>query len=134
MPKFSKKSLECLNSSSPELQKLFRTVIKKYDCSIICGHRSKEEQAQHFKEGTTKVKYSKHNDFPSQAVDVTPYPIPKDWGANDWKERAKFYHFAGYVKAKAERLNISIRWGGDWNGNNTFSDQTFDDLVHFELN
>ena len=30
-------------------------------------------------------------------------------------------------------MNIKLRWGGDWNDNKDFSDQTFDDLVHFEL-
>ena len=32
----------------------------------------------------------------------------------------------------AAGLDIEIRWGGDWDGDNEFTDQSFDDLVHFE--
>jgi hypothetical protein len=60
------------------------------------------------------------------AVDVAPYPI-------DWEDTKRFYHFAGFVQATAKQLNIPIIWGGDWNNNNNFKDQTFNDLVHFEL-
>lgn len=133
MPKFSQISNDRLKTCAPELQRLFAEVIKTYDCTIICGYRTAAEQAEHLKNGKTKVKQSKHNEQPAQAIDVSPYPIPENWGAINFKERARFYHFAGYVKGIAETLKIPIRWGGDWNGNNKFSDQTFDDLVHFEL-
>jgi peptidoglycan L-alanyl-D-glutamate endopeptidase CwlK len=46
---------------------------------------------------------------------------------------ARFYYLAGMVKERARNLNISIRWGGDWDGDYRFFDQTFYDLVHFEL-
>ncbi len=133
MPHFSTTSKKRLETCSPELQQLFHEVIKTYDCTIICGHRTEAEQEKLLKSGKTKVKFSKHNKNPALAVDVSPYSIPKNWGAVNFKERAKFYHFAGYVKGIAETLKIPVRWGGDWNGNNDFSDQTFDDLVHYEL-
>ena len=41
--------------------------------------------------------------------------------------------FAGYVQGVAEQLGIKIRWGGDWDSDFDFKDQTFNDLVHFEL-
>ncbi len=44
----------------------------------------------------------------------------------------QFYHFAGYVEGTADAHRIPIRWGGDWDRDHCLSDQTFDDLVHFE--
>jgi len=101
---------------------------KNYDCSILQGWRSNEEQEELFKAGRSKLraKQSKHNYHPSFAVDVAPYPV-------DWENKERFYHFAGYVKGVADTIGIKIRWGGDWNNNNSFDDQTFDDLPHFEL-
>jgi hypothetical protein len=30
-------------------------------------------------------------------------------------------------------MGIGLRWGGDWDSDKDFSDQNFDDLVHWEL-
>jgi hypothetical protein len=128
MPKFGNSSATRLATCHPDLQKLFNEVIKNYDCTILQGHRSKEEQDEFFRTGRSKVQYpnSKHNSSPSMAVDVVPYPI--DW--NDWN---RFYHFAGYVKGVADSLGIRIRSGIDWDGDNDFNDNTFNDAPHFEL-
>jgi peptidoglycan L-alanyl-D-glutamate endopeptidase CwlK len=133
MPRFSSSSLGNLTTCHPYLQLLFNTVIKEYDCKVLEGHRSPERQQELLKQGATKVKFSNHNYKPSLAVDVSPYPIPNKWGEKDFKELAKFYHFAGFVKGVAFKLGIDIRWGGDWDGDKDFNDQSFDDLVHFEL-
>lgn len=133
--KYSKKSQRELNTCAPELVFLFTFVLRCYDHTILEGTRSDSKQQDLFKAGRSKKKTgkSKHNIIPSQAVDVSPYPIPKDWGVSDPKELAKFYHFAGYVKACALMLGINIRWGGDWDSDNKFTDQSFDDLAHYEL-
>jgi len=133
MPSFSKKSDNKLKTCDIRLQLLFNQVVRNYDCSILEGHRSKERQKELYNDKKTKVKHSKHNESPSLAVDVSPYPIPDNWGDGNDKEKAKFYHFAGFVKGYAISNNIKIRWGGDWDSDNNFNDQTFDDLVHFEL-
>ncbi|MFI3241232.1 MAG: M15 family metallopeptidase [Alphaproteobacteria bacterium] len=133
MAEYSKTSKERLATCHESLAWLFTVVVQNYDCSILEGYRTPERQAELLAKGKSKVKDGKHNSFPSNAVDVSPYPIPKNWGVGDNLELAKFYHFAGYVKATADSLGVKIRWGGDWNGNNDFSDQTFNDLVHFEL-
>ena len=135
MSKFSSKSLKLLDTCDTQLQFIFKEVIKHYDCTVLYGYRSKEEQDELFRLGRSKLEggKSKHNKNPSLAVDVSPYPIPDNWGDKNWKERAKFYHFAGYVKAIADKMNIKIRWGGDWSSNNDFDDQSWDDLVHFEI-
>lgn len=128
MARFSEKSLERLKTCHPDLQILFKSVVEKYDCSILEGHRGQQRQDDLLAEGRTKVEFpnSKHNSLPSMAVDVAPYPV-------DWNTKERFYHFAGYVLAVARTMGIKIRWGGDWDGDLTFKDQTFHDLPHFEL-
>ena len=133
MPHFGHSSQSKLDTCHPELISVFNEVIKSVDCSILEGNRSMERQKMLFREGSSKTLGSKHLAQPSLAVDVSPYPTPEDWGEYDSKALAEFYYFAGYVKAIADGLNIKIRWGGDWDGDSVFTDQTFDDLVHFEL-
>jgi peptidoglycan L-alanyl-D-glutamate endopeptidase CwlK len=98
------------------------------DFTVVCGHRSEELQNKAFKEGRSKLEwpYSKHNRTPSLAVDIAPYPI-------DWNDKERFYFLAGVMKAMAYKHDIGIRWGGDWKGDNDFKNNSFNDLVHFEL-
>ncbi|WP_018694422.1 M15 family metallopeptidase [Algicola sagamiensis] len=134
MPKFSIRSQERLNTCHPDLQLVFEEVVKVFDCSILCGHRDEQDQNQVFLEGKSQLKFpkSKHNTLPSMAVDVVPYPI-------DWKNKQRFYYFAGTVMGIAQHLYESgkithlIRWGGDWDRDTKTDDQTFMDLPHFEL-
>ena len=128
MPKFSESSEKRLATCHPKLRELFQEVVKGYDCTVLCGFRGQDEQDSAFEKGTSKVKWpeSKHNNFPSLAVDVAPYPI-------DWKDTNRFYHFAGYVRAVAERLGIKVRQGVDWNGNLDFKDESFFDGPHVEI-
>ena len=125
---FSHKSLTNLATCHDDLQILFQEIIKCYDCTVIQGWRSNEEQNEYFRAGRSKLRggQSKHNASPSLAVDVVPYPI-------DWNDYKRFYHFSGIVKGIASSLKIPIRWGGDWDNDNNFKDQTFHDLPHFEL-
>lgn len=149
MPYYSKSSKDKLASCADSLIALFSSVIQFYDNKIIQGRRTLEEHKQNLANGKTKAEHSKHVMAISEAVDASPYPVPKDWGSLDEvlkglapydrkritdiiKERAKFYHFAGYVQGHADLLGTPVRWGGDWDSDKDFSDQTFDDLVHFE--
>jgi len=128
MAKFGKSSRKRLKTCDEKLQMLFNEVIKAFDCSILVGHRGEDDQNKAYAEGNSQLRWpkGKHNKKPSIAVDVAPYPI-------DWEDRERFSYFAGFVKGVAWRLNIPIRWGGDWDGDNDLSDNNFDDLVHFEL-
>jgi len=128
MAKFGKSSRKRLETCDEKLQMLFNEVIKAFDCSIMVGHRGEDDQNKAYAEGNSQLRWpkGKHNKKPSIAVDVAPYPI-------DWEDRERFSYFAGFVKGVAWRLNIPIRWGGDWDGDNDLSDNNFDDLVHFEL-
>ncbi len=95
---------------------------------ILEGHRSQEAQDKAFNDGNSQLKWpqGKHNRRPSVAVDVAPYPL-------DWTDVKRFYHFAGYVQGLAEMLDTRLRWGGDWDRDYNLNDQSFNDLVHFEL-
>lgn len=126
--KFSASSQSKLATCHPDLQKLFNEVIKHYDCTIVCGYRSEEEQEEARRKGNSKLSYpdSKHNQTPSLAADVVPYPI-------DWQDTKRFFHFAGFVLGVAKSLNIDIRWGGDFSSDLNFKNDSFVDMPHFEL-
>jgi peptidoglycan L-alanyl-D-glutamate endopeptidase CwlK len=125
---FSGQSKQKLESCHPELQRLFREVIKHYDCTVTCGHRNQADQEEAFRTGKSTLRFpsSKQNTIPSLAVVVVPFPI-------DWKDMKRFYHFAGFVRGVAAHMGINIRSGLDWNGNMNFKDENFHDAPHFEL-
>jgi len=131
MPKFSKASKSKLKTCHPDIQRLMNEVVKYYDCTIVDGHRDKERQDLYYAQGVSKVKYpnSRHNRYPSNAVDVAPYIKGKGLSWNT----IECYVLSGQIIEIARRLKIDIRWGGDWDSDRDLTDQTFNDLVHFEL-
>ena len=128
MPKFGNKSLEKLKTCDPRLQDILHEAIKIFDFSVLEGHRDEETQNRLVKEGKSKLEWpkSKHNPFPSKAVDIAPYPI-------NWSDKGSFYILAGIVFGIAHEKGIKLRWGGDWDGDWSRSDQTFHDLPHLEI-
>ena len=128
MPKFGRSSRARLVTCDKRLQKVFNEVIKYVDCSVLEGHRSGERQDKLFEEGKTKVKFpnGRHNLSPSNAVDVTPYPV-------DWEDRERQTLFAGFVLGIARQMGIKLRWGGDWDMDFQVMDNRFDDFPHFEV-
>ena len=137
-PVLDRQSADRLLTCDPKLQELVYRVLQGYPLKVLEGHRDKDRQNRLFKEKKTQVKWpeSKHNRDPSYAVDMAPAPVDfgdKKWGKNKAKTLARFYHFAGYVKRVADEMGIKVRWGGDWDGDGEFTDQKFDDLVHWEL-
>ena len=128
MPKFGRRSKEVLNSCDPRLREICNEVIKIYDFSILEGYRPKEVQNRLYGEGRSKLVWpeSKHNQSPSLAVDIAPYPI-------DWKDTGRFNLLAGMMFAVAHDKGIKLRWGGDWDGDFDMKDQDFNDLPHFQI-
>jgi peptidoglycan L-alanyl-D-glutamate endopeptidase CwlK len=130
MPHFSDASRLKLETCDIKLQVLFNEVVKRFDCTIIEGHRGQERQDELFNASPRRTKVpwpnSRHNSTPSKAVDVAPCPV-------DWNDRDRFHYFAGYVQGVASQLGIAVRWGGDWNDDTQVRDNSFDDLPHFEL-
>jgi peptidoglycan L-alanyl-D-glutamate endopeptidase CwlK len=128
MPRFSQFSLDNLSTCDDKLQRVFREVIRHIDCRVTDGHRTQAEQDLAYNRGHSEKKWpnSKHNQLPSKATDIVPYPV-------DWEDRERFTLFAGFVMGVASQMGIRLRWGGDWNSNFVVQDNKFDDFAHFEL-
>lgn len=116
---FGKDSLKQRETLHPDLQKVVDEVSKEVNCTILCGHRGQEDQDKAYSEGKSQLKWpkSRHNSFPSEAVDIVPYPC-------DWMNIRSFRELAIAVKEAAKRVNVEIEWGGDWK---------FVDMPHFQL-
>lgn len=123
---FGKRSETNLQGVHSDLVKVVRRALamSEIDFSVIEGLRTKERQAQLFKQGATKTLNSRH--LTGHAVDIVPYPL-------DWNDIAAFGKLAKAMFAAAKELKIPIRWGGDWNRNGRSDDETFYDGPHFEL-
>lgn len=124
--KFSQRSENNLKGVHSDLVKVVRRALQlsEIDFSVIEGLRTKERQAQLFKQGATKTLNSRH--LTGHAVDIVPYPL-------DWNNLAAFGKLAKAMFAAAKELKVAIRWGGDWNRNGRSDDETFYDGPHFEL-
>ena len=144
MPRFSQKSMSQLASCTRDLQTIFMEVVKFLDISIIEGHRTAERQHHHWEKGrklkheganyqerdswviikntdvvTHKDGYqqkSRHQQQPSVAVDVVPYP-------SMWKDENKLIELSGVVKFVQAmliadgKITTTLDNGGDlWNG------------------
>lgn len=139
--KFSKRSLQRLETCQPGLQILFNKVIKVIDCTVICGRRAKKEQNLLFDADLPRTRckwpHSKHNVLSptalSQAIDVAPYYKERPHIRWDKKSLWRWYFFNGIVRGIAEELNIPIRQGCDWDRDSYVRDQKFNDLPHTEL-
>lgn len=141
MAKFGIKSNKRLNTCHRDLRIICNEVIDYFDFSVLEGSRSYSKQREYFKAGKSKLdgvkNKSKHQSLPfSEAVDIAPYPI--DFKQIE-KSKARFYLLAGMMFQASEDLyddgiiTHKLRWGGDWDSDKVFSDQSFDDFPHFEL-
>lgn len=120
--KFGKASLERLNKCDMRLDALCKRMLERsdFDLTVTCGYRGKEEQEKAFDEGKSKAHFgqSKHNSFPSKAVDICPYPI--NWDTKD----PRWYQMVALAYDCARELNIKIRCGAFF---------SFKDFPHIEL-
>ena len=51
MPKFGKRSKENLETCSKDIQTIFNEVVKYFDCSVVAGKRTAEQQHELWKKG-----------------------------------------------------------------------------------
>lgn len=117
--KFGKKSLERLRTCHDDLQLLCHAILEDMDITVLCGYRGEQEQNEAFAKGTSKLKFpkSKHNSYPSLAVDIAPYPV-------DFNDIQSFNKMCDIAEQKAEKMGIEIRLGRDF---------SFRDYPHCEL-
>ena len=122
MHAFGRRSMERLLTCHPLLRELFERVIARpdlpLDLTVLCGHRGAVEQAEAVASGASKLHYphSRHNVFPSLAVDVAPWVD----GAVSWAWE-DYHQIAPAVKAEWALMQVegatgawSLVWGGDW--------------------
>ena len=134
MPQFGTTSKRRLETCHQDLQTIFNYVIKSFDCTVVCGHRDKKAQNKAYDDGFSKVRFpnSKHNQSPSIAVDVVPWPI-------EWDNTERMKYFAGYVMGIALMLKAygaishTLVSGLDWDNDTMLKDTTFKDHPHFQL-
>jgi len=128
MNKFSKRSQSRLDECDPRIQQIFTKVLQTIDLTVVTGFRDEETQNEMLRTGKSKLGWpqGKHNVYPSLAIDAAPYPI-------DWKDRERMTLFAGFVLGMAKEMGINLRWGGDWDRDYQVKDNSFDDLIHFEI-
>ena len=136
MPRFSQISRDRLRTCHRDLQVLFEFVIMNYDCTIVCGHRGEVAQNQAYAAGNSEKPWplSKHNKWPSLAVDAAPFEKTAiDWG------KLQSSNFAGFVMGVAEmlfaegKITHHIRSGADWDMDDDVDDTKFWDACHFEI-
>jgi len=108
MKELNQESLSNLGTCASDLQRLFMEVSKFIGCKVLCGFRDEEAQNILFKSGNSEKQFpkSKHNVFPSLAVDVVPYDEQSQYPS---RERLNF--FGGYVIGVADQLGIKLSWG-----------------------
>lgn len=118
--RFSSNSLKALKTVDAALREICNRAIAEYDFSVLCGHRNEHEQNEAYDGGYTRLKwpYSKHNSYPSRAVDLAPYPIR-------WLEPVRFVELSKVILRIAYELMIDVEWGGTWS--------RFPDLPHYQL-
>lgn len=133
MPHFSDASIRELQTCDDKLQKVLLEAIKHIDFAVICGHRGEIDQKKAFAEKRTQLDWpkSKHNVWPSRAVDIVPYH--KSAPHVDWSDKEGFIYLAGVVMGIAAYMGIKLRWGGDWDCDCDQRDEKFRDLPHFEV-
>lgn len=130
MPEFSQESKNKLRTCHPAIREAIEDAIGLIDFTVLYGHRTAEEQHRLFLEGKSRLdagRGSKHEHFPSLAVDIAPYPV-------DWQDINRFRVLAGVVMGIAYTRGITLRWGGDWDRDWDEKDEkNLRDFGHFEL-
>jgi hypothetical protein len=138
MPQFDANSQRHFQTLCPELQEILFEAIQKVKFRILEGHRNEAAQNRAFDEGRSKLRWPKgnHNKFPSDAVDV----IPESSQIGDtysWKDVVAFGRLMGYLQAIADRKEIKLRFGLDWDGDwrtvGQDPDEKFLDAPHVEV-
>ncbi len=125
---FGSNSQQKIRTLHDDLKLVVYRGIKLFDFSVTWGHRDEKTQNALYLAGSSQLPWDKstHNKIPSLGFDADPFPT-------DYNNLKRYYYMAGIFMGIASDLGIVLRWGGDWNRNNIFSDNNFNDLGHFEL-
>lgn len=133
MASYGRASMDRLQHAHPDLQRWCERLILRFDHTLVCSHRGQEEQEEAFRNGKSLVHYpfSRHNTYPSLAVDLAPFDVYA--GRIDWKAEKRFILLAGMGLQLAAEMNLPITWGGDWDNDTYMRDHEFLDFPHYQL-
>lgn len=134
VPKFSSRSLKARAELHPLLQKLADEAIKTFDFVIVDASRNRAQQEAAVAGGFSKVHFgnSAHNWKPAVAMDLYPFPIPKNMDTKAYRAQLRKLQIE-VIKPAAARLGIPIRQGIDFNRDGNLTNDKFVDLPHVEL-
>lgn len=130
---YSQRSIDRLTSCHPDLQLLMVEALADPECpcdiSIIEGHRTKERQDMLKDQGKSQLSWphSRHNSYPSLAVDIAPYIGGISWVEEDHQRLAEHILavWSRLVQEEKTSGNYTLSWGGHW--------RTFVDMPHYQL-
>jgi len=141
---FAESSMKKLEDAHIDLRIILNEVKKvcMIDFDISSCYRTTNEQMKLYLSGKSQLdgitKKSKHQEYPSEAVDIYAYKYKSGGKASYTKHQLSY--IAGVIQGVANYLYIHdkiyhiIRWGGNWDSDGwIIDDQTFQDLCHFEL-
>tara|TARA_E500000305_G_scaffold108429_1_gene110838 strand:+ start:166 stop:633 length:468 start_codon:yes stop_codon:yes gene_type:complete len=127
----SSRSLNKLDGVNDSLQNCVKLAIgrTKIDFGVICGIRTKSEQAALVKSGASQTMNSRHLPQEStgtgHAVDLMAYVGSRgSWELNLYDD------IADAMKSAAKELDIKIRWGAAWHKTLNEWDGTAEDLMN----
>lgn len=117
-------------------------IISNIDFAVTEGVRTAERQKTLYAQGrsapgkiVTWTTKSRHiPDLKTglgNALDLVP--LNPATGRIDWEYAEGVQEVADSMRAAADRLEIKIRWGKDWNGNGIAGEKGEVDPVHFEI-
>ena len=143
MWKYGERSSTKLMTVHPRLRMVaFRGLERSpYDIAIVHGWRGEEVQNALFdsRASTKRWPDSKHNrseddeyeliDQISDAFDFAPWVN----GKIPWDETHIFACVAGCFFAAASELGVTLRWGGDWDGDGNTKEHKLQDWGHMEI-
>jgi len=123
----SKASQAKLATCHEDLQDIVNLLAEQMQIIVVCGHRGEKEQNEAYASGHSKLKFpkSKHNTYPSMAVDLAPAKTVNGKLVIDWNDKEAFRILARAFMRIAECHGVDYEWGGDW--------KRFKDMPHFQL-
>ena len=130
--KLGKRSKERLKGVRVPLVKVVKRAIEitEQDFTVVEGLRTQTRQRELVKQGKSQTMNSRH--LTGDAVDLAAWEDGHiSWKVGGMKQR--YQKIAKAMFQAAKELGVNIRWGGNWDGDNTQRDERFRDLVHFEL-
>lgn len=103
-----------------------------FPVQVIEGARKPERQRLLYNSGASQTLESYHliqETGYAHAVDLAPLID----GPLDWSDLHEFWMMGGAVQAIAKEWKIPLIWGRNWDGDNSYKDQSFNDFPHIQI-